>query len=65
MIKVILVIFWGGTFETAANILLKIPGNSWKELRDLVGEGILRTFAEKRWKGTVFPEMSGWWRKRL
>ena len=33
-------------FETI--ILLKIPGNSWKELRELEGVGILRTFAEKR-----------------
>ncbi len=46
-------------------VALKIPGNSWKELRDLDGKGILRIFAEKRWKGTVLPEMSGWWQRRL
>ena len=46
MIKVILVIY--------IQDLLKIPGNSWKELRDLVGEGILSTFAEKRWKRLRF-----------
>ncbi len=38
MIKVILEIF--GVAHS-----LKIPGNSWKELRGLEGEGILRTFA--------------------